>query len=228
MKKVSLEFSKNATSYGKHNSIQNKVAQKLLTYVTTKPQYLLDLGCGDGAICKNITWQYQSFLGVDFAQGMLELHPKSPKIKTLLGDFNKPELFLELQTKKFDYIFSASALQWAEDLEKVFLELRNFQTPLALAIFTSNTFKTLHQVANIASPLRDIQTILELQQKYLNLKSEVVQYRLEFKSVREMFRYIKESGVSGSRNLLNYKQTKELMQNYPLTYLEFEVVFLYS
>jgi malonyl-CoA O-methyltransferase len=53
-----------------------------------------------------------------------------------------------------------------------------------------------------------------------------VRYRLAFDSVREMFRYIKRSGVSGNRNLLKYKEMKSLMQNYPLDYLEFEVVFI--
>ena len=53
-------------------------------------------------------------------------------------------------------------------------------------------------------------------------------YKLEFTSVREMFRYIKHSGVSGSRNLLSIKEMKQLMREYPINYLEFEVVFLYS
>jgi len=43
-----------------------------------------------------------------------------------------------------------------------------------------------------------------------------------------MLRYIKKSGVSGGRNLLTYKQTKKLMDEYPLNYLEFEVVYINS
>jgi malonyl-CoA O-methyltransferase len=53
-----------------------------------------------------------------------------------------------------------------------------------------------------------------------------MQYKLEFDSVREMFRYIKRSGVSGNRNLLGFKEMKKLMNEYPLNYLEFEVVFI--
>ena len=53
-------------------------------------------------------------------------------------------------------------------------------------------------------------------------------YKLEFDSVRDMFKYIKQSGVSGSRSVLDYKQTKKLMNEYPVSYLEFEVVFITS
>ena len=53
-------------------------------------------------------------------------------------------------------------------------------------------------------------------------------YKLEFEDTREMFKYIKKSGVSGSRNELSYKQIKALMEQYPLNYLEFEVVFIYT
>jgi len=41
-----------------------------------------------------------------------------------------------------------------------------------------------------------------------------------------MFRYIKKSGVSGGEKQLNYQQMKRLMENYPLNYLEFEVLFV--
>jgi malonyl-CoA O-methyltransferase len=43
-----------------------------------------------------------------------------------------------------------------------------------------------------------------------------------------MFKYIKQSGVSGSRKVLGYKQTKKLMREYPVNYLEFEVAFIVS
>ena len=224
--KISLEFSKNANAYESYNIIQKKVIQKLLDDVEKEPKYILDLGCGSGSLCKAIEWKYKHFVGVDFAPGMLELHPKSKKIEAIYGDFNDEVLFDNLSTYKFDHIFSASALQWAEDLEKVFSHIKALQTPLSLAIFTSGTFKTLNETASLKPLLRDKEEIKNLQEKYFNANFEVVKYTLEFQSVREMFQYIKRSGVSGSRNLLSYKQTKKLMKEYPLNYLEFEVAFI--
>ena len=63
-------------------------------------------------------------------------------------------------------------------------------------------------------------------EKYMDARFEVLHTTLEFDSVREMFRYIKRSGVSGGRRVLNYAQTKQLMEFYPLNYLEFEVLFI--
>lgn len=226
--KISSEFSKYAEHYGAHNVIQNKVVEKLTSHVKCKPKRILDIGCGRGAVCKNVSWEYDSFTAVDFANGMLELHPMSQRVKVIHGDFNDTSLFEDLQAYKYDYIISASALQWADNLELVFQNIKKLNAPVALAIFTSNTFKTLNETASLKSILRSAQEINTLQKKYFSATFEVVNYRLEFESTREMFKYIKQSGVSGSRKVLSYKQTKKLMREYPVNYLEFEVAFIYS
>lgn len=226
--KVSLEFSKNAITYNQTNTIQDKVVSKLLSYIQSKPKNILDLGCGSGAVCKKIDWKYKHFTGVDFAPGMLELHPKSNKIESIYGDFNDDRLFENLLTYEFDYLISASALQWSQNLEKTLLHIKSLKVPVALAIFTANTFKTLNDTGGIESLLKTSAEIDALQKKIFNAKFEVMNYKLNFNSTRDMFRYIKQSGVSGSRKVLDYKQTKKLMKEYPLSYLEFEVVFIYS
>ncbi len=225
--KISSEFSKYAAHYGEYNVIQNQVAQKLLTFVTTKPKKVLDLGCGSGALIKKIDWDMEHFVGVDFAPGMLELHPKAKYVECIYGNFNDAALFEYLSTSVFDYIFSASALQWAEDLDALCKNILTLNAPVALAIFTANTFKTLNTTAGLEPLLRSRKEIKRLQKEYFaDAKFEVVEYKLEFESVRDMFRYIKKSGVSGSRKLLSYKETKRLMEMYPLNYLEFEVAFI--
>lgn len=226
--KVSSEFSKRALEYDNYNVIQNMVIQRLLERVTQKPKNILDIGCGSGALCKAINWEYEHFCGVDFAKGMLELHPKSLKIEPIYGDFNDDKLFEKLLTYIYDFIFSASALQWADDLERVFGKIRELNAPVALAIFTSNTFKTINKTASISSILRSADEVKELGKKYFNAEIEVVNYKLEFESTRDMFKYIKRSGVSGSRKILSYKESKKLLNEYPLSYLEFEVIYIYN
>lgn len=224
---VSSEFSKYAAHYGAYNFIQNKVVDKLLSLVKNEPRSILDLGCGSGAVINKVSWKYKHFVGVDFAPGMLELHPKAKNVECIYGNFNDKTLFDHLDTYVFDYIISASALQWAHNLEEVFKSISAFNAPVALAIFTSNTFKTLNKTASLKSLLRSRKELKELQQKYFKeAKFEVVEYTLEFESVRDMFKYIKRSGVSGSRKVLSYTDTKRLMQEYPKNYLEFEVAFI--
>ena len=226
--KISSEFSKYAHDYGSYNVIQNRVVKKLLSNIKNKPKKILDLGCGSGALCKSIDWKYKHFLGIDFAPGMLELHPKSEKIECIYGDFNDDRLFENLLTYQYDHIFSASALQWAENLDNVFKRIQALNAPVSLAIFTSGTFTTLNQTAGLEPLLRSSAEVKESVNRYFDVDSEIVNYKLKFESTRDMFRYIKKSGVSGSRNLLSFKQTKKLMQEYPLDYLEFEVLFITS
>jgi len=225
--KISSEFSKYATHYGSYSIIQNQVVTKLLKSVQSKPKRILDLGCGSGAVIGRVDWEFEHFVGVDFAPGMLELHPKAKKIECIYGNFNDTMLFEQLKTYTFDYTISASALQWADDLEQVFQNIKELNTPVALAIFTSGTFKTINKTAGLEPLLRSRKELKRLQEAYFgDAKFEVVEYQLAFESVRDMFRYIKKSGVSGSRKLLSYKDTKRLMQEYPLNYLEFEVAFI--
>jgi len=226
--KVRSEFSKYANYYDSYNLIQNRVADKLLSLVKGKPKYILDLGCGSGALANKIDWKYEKLIGVDFAPGMLEIHPKQKHIECIYGNFNDKTLFENLALYKYDYILSSSALQWADDMKSIFYEIQNLHAPLALAIFTSKTFDLLYKTAGLTPLLIDKEELNILQKKYFEANFEVVNYKMEFKSVREMFRYIKRSGVSGSRNVLSYQDMKKLMKEYPCNYLEFEVAFIYS
>jgi len=228
--KVQNEFSKYADQYGNYNIIQDKVVQKLIDDLQEVPSSVLDLGCGKGALFSAIDWSLEHFVGVDFAPGMLELHPKEASnvavVECVYGDFNDLNLFEQLSYHHFDRIFSASALQWSTDLEKVFANIASLKRPISLAIFGGSTFKTMFETAGITPLLRSSDEVVAMAKRYFDVNVEIVQYKLEFESVREMFRYIKRSGVSGNRNLLGFKEMKKLMHEYPLNYLEFEVVFI--
>ncbi|MFA5216757.1 methyltransferase domain-containing protein [Sulfuricurvum sp.] len=220
------EFSRYAAEYGSRNVIQRLVADKLISSTPDQPKRILDLGCGNGTLFSLIDWEMECFVGVDFSASMLSHHPLFPNVELILGDFNDPALFEKLRDKHFDRIYSASALQWAEDLEGVLKSLISLNTPMSLAIFTAGTFKTLHECAGVTPLLRSSDEVISLAEKHLDGRFEVLHYTLEFDSVREMFRYIKRSGVSGGRRVLDFAQTKRLMETYPLNYLEFEVVFI--
>jgi malonyl-CoA O-methyltransferase len=220
------EFSRYAAEYGSRNVIQRLVAQKLIVSTHDQPKNILDLGCGNGTLYSLIDWEIERFVGVDFSDSMLSHHPVSPNVELILGDFNDPALFEKLRGENFDRIYSASALQWADDLDEVLKSLASLNTQMSLAIFTAGTFKTLHECAGVTPLLRSSDEVIAIAEKYLDAQFDVVHYTLEFDSVREMFRYIKRSGVSGGRRVLDFAQTKRLMETYPLNYLEFEVVFI--
>lgn len=225
--RVQTQFSRFAGAYDDYNIIQKQVVSKLLDDLDgERPERILDLGCGNGALYTALPWRPKHFIGVDFAPGMLELHPKDASIECVYGDFNDPALFEQLQFLDFDRVFSASALQWAEEMQRTLAMIAALKAPVSLAIFTSNTFKTLYDTAGLEPMLLSPDEIAVIAKAYFDATIDIVQYRLAFDSTREMFRYIKKSGVSGGRNVLSYKQTKALMETYPLEHLEFEVLFI--
>lgn len=225
---VALEFSKNSHTYGLYNIIQNSVRDEVLSRFSSGEQTIADLGCGEGALYKELAYKPQKFIAIDFAEGMLNLHPKGDNIELYCGDFNEDALFHYLQSQNIEHLFSLSALQWADDLEHIFKNIASLKCSYSLAIFTANTFKTLHETAGLDPILLSSSEVESMARKFLNFSSYTKSYQLKFTSTREMLRYIKKSGVSGSRNVLSVSQTRALMQEYPLEYLEFEVLFLYS
>lgn len=225
---ISHEFSRFAEAYATYDDIQRQVARRLMEQLPDRPRRILDLGCGRGALYQLIDWQIEHFIGVDFAPRMLELHPKATNVECIFGDFNNPALYEHLQMIGFDRIFSASALQWSDDLAGALRLIRTLNAPVSLAIFTSGTFATLLKTAGVPPLLRSADVVEATVRTYFSAPMECVRYQIHFENTRQMLRYIKHSGVSGNRNLLTLTQTRRLMQAYPLDYLEFEVFFIHQ
>ncbi|WNZ00155.1 methyltransferase domain-containing protein [Sulfurospirillum sp. 'SP'] len=221
------EFSKNAHSYDAYTSLQQEIAHYLVSHVHSKPKSILDLGCGSGAILKQISWDIECFLGVDSAQNMCELHPQQENVDVICEDFESPNLLSQLRTS-YELLISSSALQWANDIEALIAQFSLRCEEGAFAIFTDKTFETIYAMSGLATFLPNAQALAMMFEKYFACHYEVKTFRLFFDDNLSKFRYIKKSGVSGGEKRLSVAQTKALIQNYPHEYLEFEVLFLWG
>ncbi len=231
MSKVIKEFSRFAHQYDKYNEIQAQVAKELVSKLPKKSfTDILDLGCGSGAVVNNLhegQYSYATLTAFDSSREMLDIHPCSNKIIKVCGDFNSENFIEALPEIEYDLLLSSSALQWSTDLDRTFSLLSNLSHNAYFAIFTSGTFKTLHTLAEVHSPIQSVKSVEESIKKYYSdVHFELHSYTLTFDSVREMFRYIKKSGVSAGEKKLGFKETKRLMESYPLDHLEFEVLFV--
>jgi malonyl-CoA O-methyltransferase len=224
------EFSRFAHQYNQYNVIQAQVAEYLLS--TLEPKYypnIIDMGCGAGEVYKNLkntSCTFDSFIAIDSSSEMLEEHPSCSAIEKKCENFNTLEAFHVFNLGKKDIFISSSALQWSKDLDFTFKHISQKALNIHVALFTSNTFKTLHQIAKLPSPIYSSQILESHISNYYQADYEIKSYRLYFKNKRAMFQYIKKSGVSGGEKRLSFKETKNLIQNYPLEYLEFEVLFV--
>ncbi|MDD5406237.1 MAG: methyltransferase [Sulfurovaceae bacterium] len=227
---VIREFSRFSKDYNSYNQIQAQVAEQLIHKLQQKHYTsIADIGCGTGAIYNHLInneISFDAFEALDASEQMLLLHPNGQRVTKRYFDFNKPEGFEDLNNK-FDLVLSSSALQWSRDLDWTISKLAHIGSSFYGAIFTSNTFKTLHEAASIASPIYPSEEIKKVFDKfYKEARYDICRYKLYFDTKKELFNYIKKSGVSGGEQKLSYKQTKKLILEYPLDYLEFEVLFI--
>ena len=219
------QFSKYAKEYKSYNIIQQICAKSLVRELKSKPKNILELGCGSGQIFSNVDWEFDKYLAIDGSKQMCELHPKAKNLSVKCFNFDSNEFFDEIKKQKFDMVISSSALQWSNDLKKIVKELSKITSEINVVLFTSNTFKTIQNITNQKSPILDEKIIKEAFSSYFFCEFETIFYKLEFDNKKELFDYIKKSGVSG-KSELNFEKAKKLYKEYNLNYLEFEVIFV--
>lgn len=223
---IENEFSKYANEYTNHNIIQQIIAKSLVRELKNKPKRILELGCGSGQVYSNISWPIEFYKAIDFSKEMCQLHPQNENIEVKCFDFDTEEFLEEIKNDSYDIVLSSSALQWSKDLENIIKKLSLITNEINAVLFTSNTFKTIQSITNTKSPILEEKEIKNAFSKYFVCEFETIMYKLEFENKKDLFNYIKKSGVSGGSNSLNFKEAKKLYKEYNLNYLEFEVIFI--
>ena len=223
---VKNQFSKYAKDYKNHNIIQQIVAKSLVRELKTKPKKILELGCGSGQVYNHISWDLDFYKAIDFSASMCELHPRAKNVEIKCFDFDTVEFLNEIKNDTYDIVLSSSALQWSKDLSKIIKQLSLITKEINAVLFTSNTFKTIQNITKTKSPILDELSIKEAFTKYFKCEFETIMYKLEFDNKKDLFDYIKKSGVSGANESLDFKNAKKLYKEYNINYLEFEVIFV--
>jgi malonyl-CoA O-methyltransferase len=223
---VKKQFSKYANRYDNNNIIQRIISKALVREIKSEPKSILELGCGNGQIYREFNSPINRYTAIDFSKNMCELHPKNANIDIHCFDFDSDDFFKFIKKRRYDLIVSSSALQWSKNLKKLLDNLSNVSNKIECVLFTSNTFKRIYEITRQKEVILNLEEIKDTFSRYRN-DFEVINYKLEFENKKDMFRYIKNSGVQGDVNL-SYKEAKELYKRYDLDYLEFEVVFIKS
>ena len=225
MNQIQKAFSKSSKSYQETSYIQREIAEYLIYKIKDRPHKIVDLGCGDGAVRKLIDWKIDKFLAVDFSKEMLNLHQTGEEIELFQTDFDKEIVFEKISKEKYDILISSSALQWSQNINKLFKNLENLKIPIYLAIFTDKTFNELHKYFGITSPIISIKDILKNSNAY---KYEVIKKKIEFQKSIDILKYIKNSGVSGGKNRVSNRNIRKFIDSNRILSLTLEVIYLWK
>jgi malonyl-CoA O-methyltransferase len=222
---VQNQFSKYANDYSSNNIIQQIVSKALVRDINSKPKRILELGCGSGQVFSQIDWKLEYYKATDFSKSMCDIHPQETNLDIYCFDFDSEEFWYNIKNEDYDIVLSSSAMQWSKNLSKLVNRLMAVSNEINAVLFTSNTFKSIQKITKKESPILDLETIKNSFLQYCDCEFEVFTYNLEFNNKKDLFKYIKNSGVSGDSDL-NFKEAKKLFKEYDKNYLEFEVVFI--
>ncbi|SMC08657.1 methyltransferase domain-containing protein [Nitratiruptor tergarcus] len=219
------EFDRFASAYQRQKIIQTKVAKYLVENSPFQGKYILDLGAGSGEVYRAITWDFEKFYALDLSAKMLSFHPTT-KVEKIYCSFDSELCWQKLKKRKIDQVFASSSLQWSKDLDTVFMHLQNFPH-LSAALFTNNTFRSIHEKLGIKSPIRPVKEVLDIAKKYFMVNYEIREYKLFFPDIKSAFFYIKKSGISSGEKRASVASLRQFMRTFDKNYLEFEVIFLW-
>jgi malonyl-CoA O-methyltransferase len=159
--RVKAHFNRAAASYDEAAVLQAEVASRLverLALFSLSPKRILDLGCGTGYMTALLAARFPQaeIVALDIAPAMLAqtqarfnaLRPwwrfwqAKPRVTPLEADM----LDLPFEAGQFDLVISNMVVQWAEDLDGVFAQVRRVLGEDGLFIFTSFGPDTLKEL----------------------------------------------------------------------------------
>lgn len=234
-KAVKNSFNKSAASYDRQAVLQHEIQNRLierLEYINCDPEFVLDLGCGTGKALERLQKKYRGsrVIGLDLADSMLL------QCKSQMGWFSKQPLVnadmerLPFAGQSIDLVFSSLSLQWSNQLDQVFAELKRIGKSGGLLMFATlgvDTLKELRSSNAEISPgprvhqfpdmhdVGDMMMTAGLSQPVLDREEIVLEYR-EFKGLLDDLKLIGATNAlqSRSRGLTTPSRLKNLEAAY--------------
>ena len=192
--KVASSFSKSAQDYAEHAVLQRTVAERLLErleLVSISPRMIVDAGSGPGGAARQLAKRYKGaqVLQLDLSREMLNQSRSRDsrffsRQQYICGDVEN----LPLVKNSAELVFSSLMLQWCNDLDAAFTQVKSTLTKQGLFLFATlgpdtlkelrsswaevdddvhvNTFIDMHDVgdalirAGFVEPVLDVENII--------------------------------------------------------------------
>ena len=212
--KIKSNFNRFSKNYNSLANLQKQVAQKLFEIAKPeirKSQNILDLGSGTGFIAQNILSENEfakkNIFQLDIAYNMFcqSNFTQNQNIFNINGDIEN----LPFKANSFDLVLSSLALQWIDDLDLVFKNIKEIcnksKSAMVFSIFIDETLFELQKSAqelninlsiNNFIALNSLKMIIE--KNFDNLQLEVQNFILEYENVFDLINSMKYIGASYS------------------------------
>ena len=158
--RVRQSFDAAARAYDEAAVLQHEVRGRLLErldYMKIAPGRVLDAGTGTGRAADALLRRYprSQVISLDLAYGMLQIARRRGRWRRRPLPVNADIEALPFADGSFDLVFSNLTLQWVEDIDRVFAELRRVLAPQGLLLFTSFGPDTLRELRDAWSRVDD-------------------------------------------------------------------------
>jgi malonyl-CoA O-methyltransferase len=151
MQLLRKSFAAAAAAYDEVAVLQREVGERMLErldYMRISPGHILDLGAGTGLQSAELVKRYRNakLVAVDLAQPMLRVARRRSRFWRAFSCVCGDMVNLPIADHSVDMIFSNLALQWCEDLDRVFAEFRRVLKPGGMVLFSTLGPDTLHEL----------------------------------------------------------------------------------
>jgi len=235
-------FNRAAITYDSFSILQDTISDNLLDRlkgIKFNPLDILDLGCGTGKNGLNLRKQHKKsrIINYDFSENML----REARLKQKLFILDKINLSpysyicadieaIPLKENSLDLVWSSSTLQWCNELDLVFNQIKKVLKPGGLFIFSTFGPNTLNELREITENLfneKKTSTFIDMNNidnllkhsGFSNPVLEVENFTMKYKEVGELFMDIKSIGatngnVSKKKGLSGKSFTKKIIEQY--------------
>jgi malonyl-CoA O-methyltransferase len=235
-------FNRAARTYDSCSTLQDTISGNLidrLKAIKLDPSDILDLGCGTGTNGLNLRKKYKKsrIINYDFSENML----KEARIKQKLFILDKinPSPYsyicadieaIPLEENSLDLVWSSSTLQWCNEIDLVFNQLKKILKPGGLFIFSTfgpNTLNELRQITENLFKEKKTSTFIDMHNLgnllmdsgFSDCILDAENFLVTYDEVGKLFMDIKSIGatngnVSKNRGLSGKSFTKKIIEKY--------------
>ncbi|WP_299178254.1 malonyl-ACP O-methyltransferase BioC [uncultured Neptuniibacter sp.] len=146
--RVADSFSKAAVTYDSVAELQRDIGEALITYLPSRSiEVMADLGCGTGYFTPRLKAEYAEagLINMDLAFGMLS-YARNQRWADDTHWICADAEVLPLRDSSIDLIFSSLAIQWCENLPKLFSEVERVLKPGGRFVVATLGPQTLHEL----------------------------------------------------------------------------------